>query len=277
MIEIKNLSFSYYRNRMIFNNLNTTFDNGKIYGLLGKNGAGKTTLLKNICGLLYPSEGQITIDNLEAHKRIPEYLNKIFFITEEFMLPKIKFDTYLKIYKDFFPNFDTDKFWEYINLFELPKKNYLSQMSYGQKKKFLISFALASNTELIIMDEPTNGMDIPSKTLFRKIVVSSLDENKTIIISTHQVRDVEGMIDTVKIIDEGKIIFDNDLDIVQEKLTLVKSDKPVEDALYSAEILGGFIHLVPATNTYSSNNIDLELLFNSVIENSQKINETLKN
>lgn len=277
MIKITDLTFGYYRTRLLYNNLETEFEKGKIYGLLGKNGAGKTTLLKLLSGLLYPYSGTVSIDEYSAFKRDPGYLSKIFFLPEEFSLPKIKIPNFVKIYNEFYPHFDKNLLEDYIKQFELPTKNFLSQMSYGQKKKFLISFALASNVDVIFMDEPTNGMDIPSKTLFRKIVAKSLNENRTIVISTHQVRDVEGMIDAVKIVENGKIIFDFDYNLIQEKLTVQKTETIPENALFTTEILGGHLSLLTANNGLAQNNVDLELLFNSVITNSDKINEILKN
>ncbi|MEA3451633.1 MAG: ABC transporter ATP-binding protein [Bacteroidota bacterium] len=277
MIDVKKLNFSYVRRNSLFSDLQTTFETGKIYGLLGKNGVGKTTLLKLISGLLFPQSGEITIDSLSASKRIPEYLSKIFLLTEEYDLPKLKINKYLDIYSGFYPNFDKQVFDENIKAYELSYDKVLTNMSFGQKKKFLISFALATNVPVLIMDEPTNGMDIPSKTIFRKMVASSLDDNKLIIISTHQVRDVEGLIDYVKIIEDGSIIFDQDYNLIDEKLMATKTEKMPENALFSAEIFGGFLSLIPREEEEKTvRNIDLELLFNAVITNSTEINKYLK-
>lgn len=277
MIEVQNLNFSYYQNDKLFIDLETKFEPGKIYGLLGKNGVGKTTLLKLISGLLYPKSGEVTIDNIQASKRMPDFLSKIFLLTEEYDLPRLKIDKYLELYSPFYPNFSKQQFWDNVKAYELNSKKIITNMSHGQKKKFLISFALATNVPVIIMDEPTNGMDIPSKTLFRKMVASSLDENKLIIISTHQVRDVEGLIDYVKIIENGKIIFDYDYNLLDEKISAVRTENMPENALFSAEIFGGYLSLVPKQKTESNRNIDLELLFNAVVSSANKINEFLKN
>lgn len=277
MIEVQNLNFSYYQNDKLFIDLQTKFEPGKIYGLLGKNGVGKTTLLKLISGLLYSKSGEVTIDNLEASKRMPEFLSKIFLLTEEYDLPRLKIDKYIELYSPFYPNFDKQQFLDNIKAYELDSKKFLTNMSYGQKKKFLISFALATNVPVIIMDEPTNGMDIPSKALFRKMIASSLDENKLIIISTHQVRDVEGLIDYVKIIEKGKIIFDCDYNLLDEKVSAVRTENMPENALFCSEIFGGYLCLVPKQASDSNRNIDLELLFNAVVSSSDKINEFIKN
>ncbi len=276
MINVQNLNFSYSKSSKLFVDLHTRFEPGRIYGLLGKNGVGKTTLLKLISGLLYPKAGEVLIDNMQAARRLPDYLSKIFLLTEEYMLPKLKIGKYVDLYSEFYPHFDRKIFDENIVAYELSQDKFITSMSYGQKKKFLISFALATNVPVIIMDEPTNGMDIPSKTLFRKMVASSLDENKLIIISTHQVRDVEGLIDYVKIIEHGRIIFDYDYKSIDEKLSAVRTENLPENAIYSAEIFGGYLSLVPKQTQESGRNIDLELLFNAVITNTNRINEYLK-
>jgi len=277
MINVKKLNFSYERRNSLFSDLQTTFETGKIYGLLGKNGVGKTTLLKLISGLLFPQSGEVTINSINASKRHPEYLSQIFLLTEEYDLPSLKIGRYLSIYSKFYPDFDMKVFDENIKAYELSYDKVLTNMSFGQKKKFLISFALATNVPVLIMDEPTNGMDIPSKTIFRKMVASSLDENKLIIISTHQVRDVEGLIDYVKIIENGHIIFDQDYNLIDEKLLATKTEKMPENAFYSAEIFGGFLSLVPKDDKKQVRNIDLELLFNAVITSSDKITKYLNN
>src|SRR6185437_6980849 len=102
--------------------------------------------------------------------------------------------------------------------FELHTDGRLDQMSYGQRKKALICFALATNAEVLLLDEPTNGLDIVSKGQFRKVMAGAVDDDKCIVISTHQIKDVENLIDRVTIIDEGKILFDQNIDTIAERL-----------------------------------------------------------
>ena len=221
MINISNLDFAYKKTNL-FSNLSLDLKPGNIYGLLGKNGAGKTSLLKIISGLLFPDTGTVKVNSFIPQKREPDFLQDIFFLPEEYYLPGLEADKYRKTYAPFYPSFDKAKFTELLNEFNLPLDQKLNSFSYGQKKKFLISFGIACNSKIFLLDEPTNGLDIPSKTQFRRILASAGTEDRLIIISTHQVRDMENLIDPLIIVDEGKVIFNESIERVTDKLTVKK-------------------------------------------------------
>ena len=240
MISIKNLHFSYKRKK-IFNGLTLDLQAGYIYGLLGKNGTGKSTLLRNISGHLFPDSGSITVSGETPQKREPSFLQEVFIVAEEFFLPNITPAQLVKYNAVFYPKFNHEQFSRYMNEFEIPVDNTIQHMSYGQKKKVLISFGLACNTSLLLMDEPTNGLDIMSKSQFRKVIAGALDEKKCIIISTHQVKDLENLIDRITIIDEGKILFDQTIEQITQKLQFkISFDKEeIQQALYNEDSLKG--------------------------------------
>lgn len=278
MIRINNLEFGYKKKVKLFSELNLEMKKGKIYGLLGKNGAGKTTLLKQIAGLLYPNTGENLIDGIDSRKRHPSYLAKYYFVPEEFSMPPVKIERFLQIYSPFYPNFDTVLFYNYLKEFDLNTNNKLTKLSYGQKKKFLLSFGLAAQTPIFITDEPTNGLDIPSKTKFRKIMASALTKDRLFIISTHQVRDIEGLIDGIVVIDNGTITFNEALNTVSEKLIFknINEDEQRDDILYSEAVLGGYKAILKnAGEKYTQP--DMELLFNSIITQDSKVTELFKN
>jgi len=197
MLKVENMAFSYRRNEYLLNKLNVEITPGGVYGLLGKNGSGKSTLLYLLTGLMKPQIGTVTYNEVAAFKRTPEMLRNIYLLPEEFDLPEVSAEVYVKYNASFYPHFSREEFNNYLQIFELPPVKKLSQYSMGQKKKFIVSFALATNTPLLLMDEPTNGMDIPSKSQFRKVIAMGMNDNRSIIISTHQVRDLESMIDRV--------------------------------------------------------------------------------
>ena len=277
MIQIENLGFSYKKNSKLFSGLNLEINKGKIYGLLGKNGAGKTTLLKLIAGLLYPKAGNCIINELDSTKRAFGYLVNYYFIPEEFNLPDLSIESFAKIYSPFYPNFNENQFHNYINEFQLPATTKLCEMSYGQKKKFLISFGIAANTPILIFDEPTNGLDIPSKSIFRKITASALNDSRVFIISTHQVRDIEGLIDTIVVLDNGNIAFNQNLDTISEKLIFknINENEKFDDILYSEEVFGGFKAILKNTNPDNYSRPDIELLFNSIISERSEVTNFL--
>ena len=267
MINIKNMDFAYKKAKL-FSDLSLELNPGNIYGLLGKNGAGKTSLLKIVSGLLFPDTGKVEVNNFVPGQRSPEFLQDIFFLPEEYYLPGLKAEEYKKTYAPFYPEFDERKFMELLDEFHLPMDQKLNSFSYGQKKKFLISFGIASNSRIFLLDEPTNGLDIPSKTQFRRIIASAGTENRLIIISTHQVRDMENLIDPIIIVDEGKVIFNESIERVTNKLTIRKMiEEPTEEtALYSEKEIDGY-KVVMANKDQDQTDIDFETLFNTVVTN----------
>jgi len=277
MVEIKNLDFSYSKRLPILNDLNLDLVPGNIYGLLGKNGAGKSTLLKNIAGLLFPKKGEVSVLGFNAPDRIPQFLQEIYFIPEEFELPSFTISKYADIYSAFYPKFDLQQFDQIMEEFKLDQSRKLTALSYGQKKKVIIGFGLATNCSLLLMDEPTNGLDIPSKSQFRKIVASSISEDRCFIISTHQVKDVENLIDPLIIMDEGEIIFLQTMEAITNKLAFeVKKELTDEDQIvFYQSNLGGY-QIVRENNAGVDSHIDLEILFNSITSNIEKINQVFK-
>jgi ABC-2 type transport system ATP-binding protein len=273
MIELKHIQFSYSKGKKLFDDLDLSIRPGSIYGLLGRNGAGKSTLLKQVCGMLYPDSGECTVFGIESKERLPQMLQDIYIVPEEFQMPDIKLNLYTKLNSVFYPKFSQQLMDSYIKEFELPENDKLSKLSYGQKKKFLIAFGLATNARVLIFDEPTNGLDIPSKSQFRKIIASSLDENRIFIISTHQVRDLENLIDTIVILEQGKIIFNHSVATISEKLAFEQNlnGYTTEEILYSEEVTGKKSGILK-NHSGMETRIDLELLFNGVMKNSASIN-----
>jgi ABC-2 type transport system ATP-binding protein len=276
MIDIQNLHFSY-RRKKVFDSLNLQFTPGHVYGLLGRNGTGKSTLLRNIAGLLFPKKGTISVDGSTPALRQPKFLQNIFLVPEEFYLPNISIADFLKHLAPFYSAFNYNQFEKFVKDFDIPADSTLQNMSYGQKKKVLISFALASGAKFLLMDEPTNGLDIMSKSQFRKVLAQALDEERCIIISTHQVKDLENLIDRITIIDEGKILFDQTVEEISKKLSFRFSfdDTESREAFYSESSLKGNVIVAPNYSGDESK-IDLELLYKAIVTNGEKIKAVFK-
>ncbi|MET7254041.1 ABC transporter ATP-binding protein [Dyadobacter jiangsuensis] len=274
MIRLNQVSFGYSKRNMLFENLDLQLEPGHIYGLLGKNGAGKSSLLRNMAGLLFPLAGKIDVLGYEPQKRLPAFLQDIFFIPEEIYLPSVTVDRYLSLMAPFYPKFDETQFRNYIAELDIPVANKLTGMSYGQKKKVLIAFALSTNTRVLIMDEPTNGLDIPSKSQFRRLVSAALDKDRLVLISTHQVRDLDNLIDAIIILEDSKIMIKHSLDIVAERLCFreLPSIEFDERVLYSEPSLRGY-RAVFENSTQEESRVDLEHLFNAVLENPARISK----
>lgn len=274
MINISNLSFGYKKKQPLFQELDLELKSGSIYGLFGMNGAGKTTLLKHIAGLLFAKEGKCEIFEKDVKQRLPEILANIYVIPEEFVLPQVKISTFVDLHAPFYPRFDQGLLNKYLDEFDISNGKKLTAYSYGQKKKFLIAFGLATQTSVLLMDEPTNGLDIPSKSQFRRTLASAVTEEQCIVISTHQVRDLASIIDHVIILDNGKIIFHNSVLDISTKLSFIKiKDDTTDGVLYAEEVLGGKSAIINSVGHDTA--IDLELLFNGVVKNHSTINNAL--
>lgn len=270
MISVDQLSFHYKKQDLFFVNLSLKQEFGSIVGLLGKNGAGKTTLLNLLAGLLQPQSGSLKVSEFTPFDRLPDYLGDLFMVPEEFIFPQVSINLYLKATTSLYPNFDEEKLDGILRDFELHRKSMIHSLSHGQRKKFLIAFALATNCKLLILDEPTNGLDIPSKSIFRKVLVGSVSEEQLVLISTHQVKDIETILDKVVILDQGNIIFNESLETITQKWQFkhVASMAEIEEVIYSEKFPGGYKVIVPASDEDESE-IDLELLFKAIINQKE--------
>ena len=266
MIKLKSLDFRYRKEQLLFSNLNLEVEKGGIYGLLGKNGSGKSTLLKLITGCLQPKGGEALMFGEHAFSRNPAVLQRMYFLPEQVYLPAKRWQVLAKAYGSFYPNFSEEQFFEGLETFGVPTDRNLERLSLGQKKKGLISFALACNTDVLVLDEPTNGLDIPSKAQFRSLLSASSTEDRAIIVSTHQVRDLAGLIDPILIVDTGKIIAHIDLSTLSDRFSfdLDSGMKPPTDALYAERVPGGH-YVVRLNHTGKHTEPDLEVLFNAIV------------
>lgn len=272
MIEIRNLDFSY-KKTSVFNNISLSFKEGNIYGLLGENGVGKTTLLKLICGLQRPLNGTCTVDGETSYLRLPSTLQRITFLPDEVTLPdNATPQRYMDELKPFYPNFAQATFLHLMQEFEVEPDRKFKEMSFGQQKKSLIAAALSLGTDYVLLDEPTNGLDIPSKTQFRSILSKRIDDRSTIIISTHQVKDVENLIDPIVILNNNSVLLDATVQRITEKLFFEYGGEHRDNALYSEMLPGGYLNVIP-NETGEESPINIEALFNAVLRNKKQIKE----
>ena len=274
MIEIKNLDFGY-KNLSVFNNISLSFEKGNIYGLLGENGVGKTSLLKLISGLQKPTAGTCEVDGIAPFNRLPETLQKIYFISEDFAIPE---DTPINNIKElgvFYPNYDENLFHELCKEMEVDPTRKFAELSFGQQKKCLIATALALNTDYLLLDEPTNGLDIPSKTLFRQVIAKHATDERTIIISTHQVKDVENLIDPIVILDRDDVLLNASFAQITEKIFFEYGPERIDNAFYTEMLPGGYINVMRNVNNEESN-VNIEALFNAVMKNKEQIKNLMK-
>ena len=276
MIVIKDLSFAYPRRPLLFQDLNLSLGEGHIYGLLGKNGAGKSTLLKNMVGLAYPRQGSCLINGVDVSGRPVSVLEDVYFLAEEVFAPSLTPEQFAASTAGFYPKFSNADFYQCLKVLDVDAAAAMDKQSFGQQKKAMIAFGLATNTSLLIMDEPTNGLDIPSKVQFRKLIASVLTEERSIVISTHQVRDLDSLIDTLLILHDSEIVVNSAIEDITEKITFgVFNDTTGVEVLYEEDGMRGKNAIVKnTTGKYSK--MDLELFFNAITSGNNKLIEILK-
>lgn len=268
MIQIKDLAFSYPgSSHRVFDGLSLELEENRIYGLLGKNGTGKSSLLYLISGLLRPSCGSVQVDGVEARKRAAAMLEDTFIVPEELELPAVSLDTYVSINRPFYPRFSREVLDSCLSDFDLPASLELGELSMGQKKKVYTSLALAAGTKLLLMDEPTNGLDIPSKSQFRRVVANNMSDERTLIISTHQVHDVEQLLDHILILGETGLVLNASVaDICRDYTFELRSPQEMDSTVVYAEpSLHGNAVMARRQPESPETSVNLELLFNAVV------------
>ena len=277
MITVKQLSFGYTRRRNIFDSLSLELPKGSIVGLLGRNGEGKTTLLKLLYGQLLRRQGELKVLDADPKHRAVSFLQQVYLLPEEFQVPPISIRSFFDISAPFYPNYDEAVAKELIHTFGLQWDMNLKKISQGQKKKALIAFALSLRVPLLLLDEPTNGLDIPSKGEFRRTVARYTTEEQTIIISTHQVRDLEQLIDRILIMERGSIFCNATVADITERLSFrLITPELADKALYSEPSAVGTVGILPSDGSEESeSNYSMELFFNAVISERDRILQAL--
>src|SRR5579863_463639 len=276
MVTIKRLHFHYKKTRPVFRDLSLRLDAGHVYGLLGKNGAGKSTLLKIIAGLAFPAGGNCMVKGMVTARRSVALLEELFILPEEVYVPRLTPGQFLRNTAAFYPRFSITDFYANLKILDVDPEAQMNNMSFGQQKKFMIAFGLATNTSLLLLDEPTNGLDIPSKVQFRKLIASGLNEDRCVIISTHQVRDLDSLIDTILVLDDHRIVVNHSVDELTEKLLFgVYDDTRGMNVLYAEESMRGqHVILENVAGKYSK--MDLELFFNGITTGASDLVQILQ-
>ena len=274
MINVRSMSFSYSRkSSSVFDSLSFTLPAGEIVGLLGRNGAGKSTLIKLLAALLDPQQGTIEFNGVNVGTRGAELYSRMMVVPEEFELPKVTVEKFVRHTAPFYPQFNREQFDSYCAQLEVDTTQRFDRLSMGQRKKAYLAFALACNVELLLLDEPTNGLDITAKSALRSLLASYADGSKSVIISTHQAHDIENLIDRVLLIDDGQIIINQSVYTLQQCFGFGLTDG--HNAIYSTPSVAGTICIWAADSDEEEGRFDLELLFNAATKARQSVLATI--
>ena len=283
MINIENLSFCYKKkpynhdNKDVFDlNIKNTQIGPGIHLLLGENGAGKTTLLHIIAGLLFAQKGICKIDGNDVSLRQPSEMNKIFFMPEDITFPTKSINDFAKIHSPFYPTFSEELFRQNLETFHLTGDEELSSLSLGIRKKANIAYVMALGTDIILLDEPTNCLDINAKKELLKIMVSSIRDDQTVIISTHTVWDLKNLFESVMVLNHGKLILSMSNEELISKISFMTGNTLNPDALYSEHNINGHQWIEKNVDGIETE-INFTLLYSALMSNNaQNIIDALK-
>ncbi len=265
MIEIKKLEYRYQRKGMTaLADITATVGPG-IHLLLGENGAGKTTLLKMIAGLLIPSSGSVEIDGVNPATRLPSVLNKVFYLGNETDTFMRSISTLINSHACFYPDFNEQALYENLRTFNIDPKQKLSSMSMGTRQKAMLAYALSLNTEVLLLDEPANGLDIESKEKLLRMIAASITPERIMIISTHTISDLVSLYDGVLVLQGGTLRLAALADDILERLAFASSYSEIPGALFSEWNAGLFRSILPVElaeeRGIGEGNIDYRLLY----------------
>ena len=269
MITTHSLSFGYSSSHHVLTNISLSLDNGHIHGLLGCNGIGKTTLLKLICGIMRPQRGEVRVCGVDPFERNSEMMRELMIIPEEFDLPNISLERYAAVTSPFYPRFNKGQMLGYCQEFHVNPAERLHSMSMGQRKKAYLAFALACNVKILLLDEPTNGLDIPSKSTFRRILAGYVTDDRMVVISTHQVADVEQLLDSIVILDEQGVALNATTSEICRKLKFGRTTEG-DKVIYSERTIQGDMAVI-FNEDDDETPLSIELLFNATTANRHAI------
>ncbi len=270
-MRVENISFRYRKGSEVFRDLSLEIQPGRIYGLLGLNGSGKTTLLKLMSGLRFPQQGRCSLDGMSGVERHPDYLAQVFLVPEEFRLPSVRIDTFKSLYAPFYKGFSDALFQRVLTDFGLGERDQIGDLSFGFRKKVFIAFALATQCRVLLMDEPTNGLDIPSKKQFRRILAEQAMDSRCFVISTHQVRDLGSMLDYLLILHHQSLLLSASVEELATRVAYEETqEKPEgEDVLFVEKNFSGYRSL-KINHSGEESPFDTELLFHAAMAQPER-------
>ena len=259
---MNDLYAGYGRNCAVLRGLSGTIAEGHIYGLLGANGSGKTTLMKTWAGALYPVSGHVNVFGSRPAERKTDFLASTVYMPDEISFPPLSVAAFEKTYGRFYPKFSHEEFNDYLNTLDFSFGVRLDRLSTGNRKKHFIAFAMACNPSLLLMDEPTNGLDIESKKAFRHILAEFDTTERVVVVSTHQVADLNNLLSAVVVLRDGGMALNATFDTISEKLYF--GDASATDALYADGLQS-----ISLNSNGEYTDVDVESLYHAIHESER--------
>lgn len=264
MISLDNLSYSYTGSRLAISDITAQIGPG-IHLLLGENGAGKTTLLSILAGLRIPAMADMCrIDGVSPSQRHPSLMNRIFFVSDNMRFPYDTINQMVHRHAVFYPSFDNEMLRRNLEAFGMNGDERIDAFSLGNRKKAILAYAFALRPEVLLLDEPANGLDISAKQHILEIMAECVDDSQTVILSTHTVADFQQLFDSVIVMSAGHIILNSKVWEITERVTFVTDKMPPLEAIYIEQALGLFRAIVPKNPADEATDVDFVLLFKAL-------------
>lgn len=261
MIELNNLEFSYTKTgARALSGVSASIAPG-IYLVAGENGAGKTTLLHIIAGLKTPQVGECIIDGISGRNRCAEDMANIFLLEENMTFPAKSIRQFAKMHTRFYPTFSQEQFEANLHDFGLTGYESMKSLSTGMRKKSQLAYVLALGTKILLLDEPTNALDIEGRETLRKIIARSMDDERTLILSTHTVDEFSHLYDGAIILTHSHLTYAGTEEQVSSRLAFTATRIAPDDALYSEVQMGRILNIEPASPDDEPTRVDWKLLY----------------
>ncbi|HBX90794.1 ABC transporter ATP-binding protein [Alistipes sp.] len=263
MITLHDLDAGYVRRRPVLKGLSGSLAPGHIYGLLGANGSGKTTLLKTWAGLLAPLRGSVEVLGAAPSERRRSLLEETICMPDEIAFPALSLGAFERTYARFRPRFSHTAFEEALHRLDFSASVRVDRLSTGNRKKLFIAFALASDPAVLLMDEPTNGLDLEAKRSFRQLLAGWDTTDRLVVVSTHQIADLHGLLSAAVIVGDGTIALNARFEQIAAALRFGGRDEEAR-ALYA----DGLRTLAP-NDDGEETDVDIELLYHALHESAE--------
>lgn len=264
MITLNNITFGYFKRTEALSNVSACIGSG-VHLLLGENGAGKTTLLHIMAGLLRPSSGECLLDGNNVAKRMPSDMSRIFFLGENITFPADTVNEMARIHGCFYPTFDPEMLRQNLSDFGFTGNESLKSLSLGNRKKSQIAYALSLRASVLLMDEPTNGLDITSRQTLQSMLVRCLDESQTLVISTHSILEMQNLYDGIMMISKGHLLLSMPTDEITRRLAFHTSPIPPVEYLYKETKMGLHQYICANTDNEEETALNFTLLYNALL------------
>lgn len=272
MLSIKGLTYAYHKDKPVLDNVTAEFGLGMIHGILGRNGAGKSTLLNLLAGISRPQGGDIRLNKSQPCGRQAATLARISLLGQELPCVDMPLAAHARLYAPFWPSFSSTRFKNLKVHFGVDSGKRLSDLSHGQRKKALLCFVLSTGASLLLLDEPTSGLDVEAKAQLRSALLDCAAEGCTVVVATHELRELDGVLDHISILDGTRFQLHAEVHALGEALAFGQGPIVPPGAIHSVSRPGGFAYLMPGNGR--ATRPDLELLYQAVLTQPQRFDVT---